>query len=59
MFLIEESQETDDNEIIYLCGGMLATIFMYGSGIDAIKKKARKYFEKFFELSTINEFIKR
>lgn len=59
MFLIEECQETEDFDIIYVCGGMLATIFMYGSGIDSIKKKARKYFEKFFELSSINEFIKR
>ena len=59
MLLIEECQETEDYEIIYICGGMLATIFMYGCGIKAIKKKAKKYFEKFFELSNINEFIKR
>lgn len=51
MFLIEECQETDDFDMIYICGGMLATIFMYGCGIDAIRKKARKYMEKFFELS--------
>jgi hypothetical protein len=27
--------------------------------VDAIAKRARKYFEKFFELSAINEQIKK
>ena len=38
---------------------MLSTIFMYGCGIDFLARKPKKYFEKFFELSAINEFIKR
>jgi hypothetical protein len=59
MQLIEECQDTDDFEIIYICCGMLSTIFMYGCGIDFLARKPRKYFEKFFELSAINEFIKR
>ena len=36
MYLIDECQETEDYEIIYICGGMLATIFMYECGIEAI-----------------------
>jgi len=38
---------------------MLSTTFYYKCGIDAIKKRARKYFEKFFELSSIDEFVKK
>jgi len=59
MFLIEECQECDEMDFIYVCGQMLASIFMYGVGIESIQKKARKYFEKFFELSAINEYIKK
>lgn len=59
MFLIEECQEADDNDLIYVACQMLAVIFMYGCGIEAISAKPRKYFEKFFELSAINEYIKK
>ena len=45
--------------MIYVCCSMLATVFMYNSGIDSIRKKARIYFEKFLEMSTMNEFIKK
>ena len=45
--------------MIYVCCSMLATVFMYNSGIDSIRKKARIYLEKFLEMSTMNEFIKK
>jgi len=36
MFLIEECQECDEMDFIYVCGQMLASIFMYGVGIESI-----------------------
>jgi hypothetical protein len=38
---------------------MLSIIFMYGCGIDYISKQPRKYFEKFFELSSIRMDVKK
>ena len=32
---------------------------MYNSGIKYITKRAKKYLEKFFELSAIDEYIKK
>lgn len=59
MFLIEECQETSDFDLVYVCCGMLATTFTYLCGIEFINKKELKYFEKFLELSSINESIKK
>jgi hypothetical protein len=39
---------------------MLATCLLYKEGIDVIaKKKPKKYFEKFFQLSSIDEHVKK
>lgn len=38
---------------------MLANILSYKAGIDAISSKAKKYLEKFFLLSTINQSVKK
>jgi hypothetical protein len=34
-------------------------MFKFHSGVVKIQKRAKKYLEKFFELSGINEFIKK
>ena len=59
MQLIEECQVLEDNDMIAVTCQCLAAIFAYEQGNNAIKKKARKYFEKFFELSAINEYVKK
>ena len=38
---------------------MLSNIFAYNAGIDYITSKAKKYLEKFFYLSSINEHTKK
>jgi len=38
---------------------MLAALFQYNRGIEMIRKKARRYFEKFFELSVISQHLKK
>lgn len=59
MYLIEECQEMKEFELVYIAGQMLSVIFMYGCGIDSIQKHSKRFFEKFFELSMINQQIKK
>lgn len=59
MFIIEDSQELKDYELIEAVCKILHITFLYQVGVDAISKNARKYFEKFFELSAINQFVKK
>jgi hypothetical protein len=60
MELLVESQRIENNDLLSVLCNMLATCFLYKSGIDAIaKKKPRKYFEKFFELSATDEHVKK
>lgn len=59
MQLIEESQEVDEPEMTTAGCAMLATILGWPCGIDAIRKKCKKYFEKFFELSNEGEQTKK
>ena len=59
MILIEESQKQEEYDIVQVCCQILSNIFMYKCGFRAIQKKAKKYFEKFFELSDLNEQIKK
>jgi len=48
-----------EKEMVAVATGMLATLLAWECGIEAIKKKAKKYFEKFFELSDVDESVKR
>jgi hypothetical protein len=48
-----------EKEMIEVACSMLAALLAWGCGIDAIKKKAKKYFEKFFELSDVDESVKK
>lgn len=59
MELLVEAQSFESNELIAHICNILSTIFNFKVGTDAIKKKPRKYFEKFFELSGINENVKK
>lgn len=59
MELMVEGQKFENNDILAVICNILSTIFMYKVGVDAIKKRARKYFEKFFELSVLNEHVKK
>ena len=59
MMLIEESQALDDYDLIAVACQILSSIFAYDFGINAIKKRSKKYFEKFFELSVLSEQIKK
>ena len=71
MQLIEECQLIDEiivreeldcqiqQDLIAVICQALACIFSFRSGVEAIKKKAKKYFEKFFELSAINQQTKK
>lgn len=57
MKLIDTSDHNVD--MIVVCCQMLSNIFAYNAGIDYITSKARKYLEKFFYLSSINEHTKK
>lgn len=59
MYIIEDSQDLKDYEMIESVCKILHITFMYECGVDSITKNARKYFEKFFELSSINQYIKK
>ena len=59
MILIEEGQTQEEYELVQVCCQILSNIFRYKCGFRAIKKRAKKYFEKFFEFSAINEQIKK
>ena len=59
MMLIEECQVLKEKEMVAVACSMLATLLAWGCAIDAIKKKAKKYFEKFFELSDVDENAKK
>ena len=45
--------------MIAVATSMLAALLGWTCGIDAIKKKAKRYFEKLFELAAIDESIKK
>ena len=60
MELIVESQRVKQNDFIQTLCNMLATCLLYKERIDVIaKKKPKKYFEKFFQLSAIDEHVKK
>jgi hypothetical protein len=59
MFIIEDSQDLKDYELIEAVCKILHITFLYQVGVDAITKNARKYFEKFFELSSLNQYVKK
>lgn len=59
MFIIEDCQALKDYELIETVCKILHITFLYQTGVDAITKNARKYFEKFFELATLNQYIKK
>jgi len=52
MILIEESRS--ELEIINISCQILASLFQYDVAIHNISKKAQKYFEAFFEFSSLN-----
>ena len=57
MILIEESRS--ELEIINISCQILASLFQYDAAIRNISKKAQKYFEAFFEFSSLNQIIKK
>ena len=59
MELVEVCLPLEYHEIIRELTKMLANIFCYAEGIDAIKRKQKNYYEMFFELSTIDVYIKK
>ena len=59
MMLIEECQALKENAMIAIACSMLAAVLGWTCGIEAIKKKAKRYFEKFFELAAIDDSIKK
>lgn len=60
MHTIEECQALQEFDLVFYCTQILATIFKYQRAIESIKKKKQGlYFAKCFELSNINEGIKK
>lgn len=59
MHTIEECQALKEYDIVFLATQILATIFRYPEAVESIRKKQKTYFAKFFELSSLNEAIKK
>jgi hypothetical protein len=59
MMLIEECQALKENAMIAIACSMLAAVLGWTCGIEAIKKKAKRYFEKLFELAAIDDSVKK
>ena len=59
MELVEVCQPLGYNEMIRELAKILAHIFCYAESIDAIRTKQLNYYEKFFELSVIDVYVKK
>jgi hypothetical protein len=58
MKLIDAS-EANNVELVVICTQILSSVLGYRCGIEAITARAKKYLEKFFHLSAINEHTKK
>lgn len=58
MKLIEVGEGTNP-ELVVICTQILSAVLGYRCGIEAITPKAKKYLEKFFHLSGLNEHTKK
>jgi hypothetical protein len=59
MMFIEEAQTAKSNDLITVACQMMSGILAYKVGIDSITKRAKRYMEKFLDLSTLNQSTKK
>lgn len=56
MILIEQCLLPNDlQDLIGVACSCLVSLFAYNSGLDAVKKKPKRYFEMFLSLADLNE----